>query len=519
MYKDKKFILFIGALFMVLGGIVFPVSFENNDDHILYFISSGALSGQSSPDLILSSVWWGKLLCFLFSVNDNFNWYTFLLMVIQTISFLIIGYTILSIRPTTELSFILLWLFILSGFAFICTLKIQFTTVALIAALSVLLCIQFLPLRKTGWILCICWMVIALLLRRETMLFVLLFSVPVALSFRKDRKPLRPFLFFILITLSAWAAINYSEPHRPALKAFDQIAAKPTQYTAAVIEKTGYTAADISLIQSWYPGDHSYADPIGMPELAEHLSSHRNSGDILKEWKKAAEEERFMLVLWTVAFILCYWLLADKRKYILLIAAILIVLILYLTLYSRIPHRVIFPVLMYVVLLYLLVLFSSDTNKTTLRYVALFLLLLSGYKVYSSASLINIQSDNHRQFASYQQVLSNHPSQVFISAYGAFPVEYMNAWTPPKNLFPHRNLILTGWYCYTEDYRHLLRRHQLTDITGDIVRRDDILIWSNEEFFEPAFKDVLQQRYDTECHFESAEVAGIPLLKRVVANN
>ena len=171
MYKDKKFILFIGALFMVLGGIVFPVSFENNDDHILYFISSGALSGQSSPDLILSSVWWGKLLCFLFSVNDNFNWYTFLLMVIQTISFLIIGYTILSIRPTTELSFILLWLFILSGFAFICTLKIQFTTVALIAALSVLLCIQFLPLRKTGWILCICWMVIALLLRRETMLF------------------------------------------------------------------------------------------------------------------------------------------------------------------------------------------------------------------------------------------------------------------------------------------------------------------------------------------------------------
>lgn len=116
MYKDKKIILFIGALFITLAAIVFSVSFENNDDHILYFICSGALSGISSDQLIFSSVWWGKLLTILFKLYPSFNWYTLLLMIIQNISFLTIGYISLGVQKAVKTYHLLLLLFVLLGF-------------------------------------------------------------------------------------------------------------------------------------------------------------------------------------------------------------------------------------------------------------------------------------------------------------------------------------------------------------------------------------------------------------------
>jgi hypothetical protein len=83
MYKYRYFPILFGGLNLLLISLFFPVSFDNNDDQMMYFISAGVLSEIPSANLLLSSLLTGKVLNTLFRVSDSVNWYTLLLQLIQ----------------------------------------------------------------------------------------------------------------------------------------------------------------------------------------------------------------------------------------------------------------------------------------------------------------------------------------------------------------------------------------------------------------------------------------------------
>mgnify|MGYP001765342002 FL=1 len=516
MYKDKKIILFIGALFITLAAIVFSVSFENNDDHILYFICSGALSGISSDQLIFSSVWWGKLLTILFKLYPSFNWYTLLLMIIQNISFLTIGYISLGVQKAVKTYHLLLLLFVLLGFMLICVLKIQFTTIALTAILSVLLCIQFLSVSTTGWCLLAGWSLLAFSIRLEAYLFLIIFSIPLIFSLWSEKKNIRPLITFLLICTIGWTSIYMQSHPSKTVVAFDQIAAKPVRFTATSLSGTGFTSADVLLMQSWYPGDPAFFNEGNMVKLADRIKSHKSTIEIASEWKKILREERYIIGLWLLSVLFCFLISPEKRIFSLVLNSLALALIFYLIAFSRFPHRVSYPIFMYLILVHLFYVFYQEKKLLSKSVISVFLFLIAVFKVYSFSDLFNLQRKYHAEFEQYHQYISANPDKVYITALGGLPVEYMSAWLAPEKIFPHDNIIFTGWYCYTQDYAALLKKHQLQNITKDVVNRNDIIFLLNNDGLETAFKEMMLTRYNIKCTFEEIENTEHLPLKRLV---
>ena len=76
MYKYKYFLLFFCGIAVLLLWLYFPISFDNNDDQVIFAISSGFLTGIPSPNLILTNLLIGKLLNQAFILTPKINWYT-----------------------------------------------------------------------------------------------------------------------------------------------------------------------------------------------------------------------------------------------------------------------------------------------------------------------------------------------------------------------------------------------------------------------------------------------------------
>ena len=142
MYKYKNFLLFFCVIAILLLWYFFPVSFDNNDDQVMFGISSGLFSGISSPNLILTNIVIGKLLNHLFIIYNGINWYTLYLQIAQIFSFLIICYVFLKNINNSFLLPLFIVSFVVSGFFTLCIIKLQFTTVSIFCSAAALLCLQ-----------------------------------------------------------------------------------------------------------------------------------------------------------------------------------------------------------------------------------------------------------------------------------------------------------------------------------------------------------------------------------------
>ena len=138
MYKYKYFLVFLCAIATLLFCLFFPICFDNNDDQVMYAICTGIISGVASPNLILTNILTGRVLCALFEFSNKINWYTLYLEGSLFCCFLFFCLLMIKDKATNFLTSVMLVLILFLGFFSLSMVKLQFTTVALFCAFAAL---------------------------------------------------------------------------------------------------------------------------------------------------------------------------------------------------------------------------------------------------------------------------------------------------------------------------------------------------------------------------------------------
>jgi len=513
MYKYKYFSLFLSGIAILLLWCTFPISFDNNDDQVMFAISSGLFSTIESPNLILTNIFIGKTLNRLFLFNKNINWYTLYLQTIQLFCFIAIAFLFIKKNSLSLLSSIGIILFFFLGFFSLCIVKLQFTTVALLCCFTALFYIQ--SDLKTSYksFIILVFYAISILIRKDSFYVFMLFCIPIFISKIKDRNEIIRIvsvlivaicIFFAGIVLNNNNSVYKEQQTYSHVNAIDIIAGKTIKINNAIIEKNNFSKNDITLIQSWFMADDVYLKGDKLEQVALLLKANRNITETQQELKKFVQDERYLLLLYLISFVFVFVFNRKSISIVCLNFIVFVFVLMLLTITSRIPHRITFPIITYLILLNVW-LFFENVEKRKIKFGAIILLVsLSVYKFYCTSKLIHIHHENHKIFDAYKNEVNAHPNNLFIALDG-FPMQFMNAWQSPENIFPAHNIIPTGWYACSPDYQSLLRLHGLKNLTSDIKTRSEVLFLTNNNALQSAYINVMKERYNVVCHFEKAE--------------
>lgn len=514
MYKDRYFPLFSGFALLLLLACFLPLSFDNNDDQYLCFMSAGIGSGKALSELLLSHRFIGILLQALFSVSDQFNWYSAYLVVALAMAGGMLCF-ILCLPVHSKRNKFLIILLVIAGFILPALLKLQFTSIALLCGFSALLLLQSTPSFNTRLFPAGLLILLALLIRMESAAIFLCFLLPLFLYrlLRKNswKQPLAWMAFvFLAFVVLQWVNARdevYRQQHTYTfLRAQDRIAAKPIHADMHILHRFGYTLDDITLLQHWFPADKTYLQDPGFPALAGQLSTCRDLQEMKTEWVKLLLDERYMVLLALLSFFALAFFAPPFRLFAILNGAAAILLFGALIACSRLPHRLSYPVLAYLALSNLFCLLQAGVPAKKRNAFFAALLLLAAYKTYCMAELCRINLDNHKKFDAYRAELSRHPDKLFIALYDGFPVEWMDARMPPAQFRNTQNLLLTCWYAYSPAYRLQLDRFRLADLSAGLKGRDNVYLLTDSGEVLQAYVGMMQQRHGIRCHFEDPKV-------------
>ncbi|MFN8261570.1 MAG: hypothetical protein U0X41_11600 [Chitinophagales bacterium] len=529
MYKYKDFLLFFCAIAVLLLWFLFPVSFDNNDDQTMYAICSGMISGTSSSGILLSHVFIGRFLTAAFSFSKKINWYTLYLQGALLFSFLYVCRFFIRKNATSFLTILFVVLIVFLGFYSLAIVKLQFTTVALFCCFSALFSLQSddkPPIKISSAIF---FLAVAILIRKDVFYVFLLFCIPLFFAKKSSRHSIREtgltLLFAVLFFAASVWLNNSNETYRQYstysnVQALDMIAARPVKVEETKLKEYGFSLNDISLLQSWLVADDAYLSGEKMLRLAKGLKAYRGPAEIMTELKKFVTDERYLLMLYLLTILFIVVFAPDVRNSSIANLLLFSVFLLFLTVMSRIPHRVTFPILTYLILLNVASM-SDLERKSSVQAVAMTsLLLLSGYKFYCTAKLIPVHKENHIVFDACKAEINAHPQSLFIAADG-FPLQYMDAWQTPENAFSAHNLILGGWYACTPDYQAVLKLKGLRNITSAMLPvKQQVYFLTDSQVLQDSYIQVMRERYHIKCHFE-AQYDGFKVLrpKRLVFDN
>lgn len=528
MYKYKYLLVFFCAIAALLLIWFFPICFDNNDDQTMYAICSGLMTGVSSPNLILTNILTGKSLSNLFVLSKKINWYTLYLQTAQGVSFLFICWVFIRNTKSTFFTAGMAVLFILAGFFSQCFVRIQFTTVALFCGFAALLSLQIRMNKLLKFLFFSFFITIAIFIRKDAFYIFMAFSLPVLLTELNTNNFIRIYVGAMIIAGIVFIGSNFLDSENKTykeqqthsnVKALDIIAANPIKIDENILQKYRFTRSDILLLQSWLVADDAYLTGGKIEQLAKELKTNRNISEIIQELKKFAADERYLIFVYGLTGIIILLFARNFLRPFLFNLIVFSGLLLYLTITARIPHRVTFPILTYLILLNVFYVQESNIRETKKHAIMLLLLIVSGYKFYCTSKLIQLHKEYHQTYNSCRDEITAHPESLFIAADG-FPLQYMNAWQTPKNNFPARNVILAGWYACTPDYKVIIKFHQLKNLTTDLKNKKNILFLTESLVLQDAYVKVMKERYNIVCHFEE-ESTGFKALrpKRLVFDN
>jgi hypothetical protein len=474
-------------------------------------ICSGGFSGLPTPNIVFINLFISKTLHTLFLIYNKVNWYTIFLELVFIVCFFTTSYLFIKDRSINILFSIISVFILLFGFYFTCIVKLQFTTVALFCGFTGLLCLIKKENNKHSNILFAMFIIVAFLIRKDTFYISITFLIPILLTNNNEKvallKHIKTIIVVCLVFIISLYINNIRKEYKEAqtysnFNAIDIIAAKPTIIKPNVLIENKLSVDDIALLQHWFMADEAYLTGKKIEHFAKSIKGNRNTIEIISELKKFATDERYILLVYFITIVFILFFSKKNIKLCLLNLSLFLLLLLYLTITSRIPHRVTFPIISYLSLANIFVIFKSNNNTKMQLYLLCLLFVISNYKAYCTSKLYKIQTVYHDTFNKYTHEINQHPKTIFI-ALDAFPVQYADAWKSSKNIFPAHNIILSGWYACTPDYQHLLDLHQLKNLTIDLKNRNDILFLTNDITLQTAYINVMKQRYNLNCHFEN----------------
>lgn len=514
MHKYKYLLMFFSGIVLLLLLLFFPISFDNNDDQAMYFISSGVLSGFPSANIAQTNLIVGIILKKLFSFSDKINWYTVYLQLIQCTALLTIYFLLIYNKGVNLLVSSLILIFLVLGFSVLCIVKLQYTIVALLSCTTALCCIYSeLPTRKR-YLLASFFITAMILIRKDSFYIFIGFNIPFLLIKFIKREYDKLYLILLAATVILFYGLSFINDNNAEyqksqmykyFKALDDSGDKPVKYTPSDLNEYGFTEDDMTLIKARYPASEDYASGANIIQLSKKIKYKRSAEEMLTEFKKFIADERYMLLVYLLSIFFLLFFSLKSCQIILLNGIIILVLFAYLAATIRIPHRVTFPILIYVSILNLYFFAKSEIRYKNKLFVLFLFAILGVYKFYCTCKLIDMHKENHKIFSLCRNEINKHPDYLFISIHDGFPIEYMNAWQQPKNLFPKNNLIMTGWNVWAPDFKNVLYRHQLNNITTDLKNKKNVYFLTDSESYQQAFINVMKQRYNLICHFEKAQ--------------
>ena len=514
MHKYKYFLMFFSGIILLLLLLFFPISFDNNDDQAMYFISSGVLSGKPSLNIMHTNLIIAILLKKMFLISAQINWYTVYLQFVQCLALFTIYLVFIYDTKLNFLSYSLLFVFLIFGFSALCIVKVQYTIVALLSCAAALFCILSNLPKRRKYFLAFIFIVLIILIRKDTFYIFIAFYIAVLL-FKWLKKEIEKLdmgllvlsvvLFFLLTYINNNNVVYKNANTYKYLITLDDITDKPVKYSDNDLERFHFTEDDITLMKARYPAANCYFQGSDIILLSQKIKSSRTGEQLLAAFKKFILDERYMILVYLISIVVLFFFAPKSYPLMLLNGFVFLTLIIYLAYTSRTPHRVTFPILIYVSIVNLYFFAKSEIRYKNKLLILFLFATLGVYKFYCTCKLIEMHKKNHEIFSLCRNEINKHPDYLFISIHDGFPIEYMNAWQQPKNLFPKNNLIMTGWNVWAPDFKNVLHRHHLNNITSDLKNKKNVYFLTDSESYQQAFVNVMKQRYNLICHFEKAQ--------------
>lgn len=522
MYKNTKILLFLSFLLLVSILIFFPVCFDNNDDQIMFMMSSGVLSNKPTPEIIHINILIGYILECYFNNIQTFNGYSFLLEFIQIISFGTIFYLFLRIKNNFQFYKSLMLFFLLGGFSILCVVKLQFTVVSLFCAITALLVLQSNLSIRFRFGLAFIFILLSYLVRKDGFYIFSAFYFPIILYKLYKKENIKADIIFFTISIVLFnflVGINtyqHKEMHKHQV-ALDIIADRPIQLNAEILNKFGFTFDDLQMINYRYPAATKYTEGETVVQLSKILKTNRTITEVKYVLIRFLKDERYIIFIYIISLIVTICLVKPIRLFVFMNLLMAIALILYLAITARIPHRVTFPILLYGFLINLYLLYQSDASVRIKKIFLYTLVLIGSYKFYCTTKMYSLQKNYHKTFMQYKEIINKNPDYLFINILDGIQLSYLNAWQKPNDLFPKKNIVFTGWNTNTEDFKQVLKFHNLKNINEDLRNRKNILFITNSKEFEVSFIRIMKEQYKIRCHLETTEIGEniLPIKKLV----
>jgi hypothetical protein len=344
---------------------IVTLGFESNDDVGMAQIVSGVTTGTPSAELIFSNILIGSVLRFLYGLTDRVNWYTLYLLGAHFVALTGLLWAFLRLQPTRTAVILFALLFL--EFEMALLLRLQFTSTAILAALSGIVLIlsrdepsgqgSSLALVSGGTLV-----VLAGLIRPDAMYYAVVLLVPLlayeALFFRRWR----PFLAIGLSVVIGAGAAAFDEWHYrsdPAWREFmaynraralihDLPIVTYEHNTRFFFDRVGWSYTDWGMFTNWFFSDR---ETFSRQRLEAILKRFEGS-----TWSRAKPEQYLadslrpfgaFPPLVSVNLVLAIVLAAGSRLRVLLVVAadylLINTLLLLFSWYAKLPARVLLP--------------------------------------------------------------------------------------------------------------------------------------------------------------------------------
>lgn len=215
--KPYQFFLLVGFLntifFSLMAGVL-PLSFEDNDDVLMLLFASGKYTGTPESHLVFINYLYGLFVSSLYSFTTQIEWYTLLFSILHIVSITIISTAI--VEKKMSLAFKLLFFLLLYAIEIRLILYFQFTTTAALTALGG--CVLLLKNSRIEKIAGVSLLVIASLIRFESVVLVLLIVSAIFISDWVNNRKSQTAIYLlagVLLILSAKIADHAVYSHDP----------------------------------------------------------------------------------------------------------------------------------------------------------------------------------------------------------------------------------------------------------------------------------------------------------------
>ncbi len=501
--KYTKYVVAALLVFLAIPFIFLNLSFNNNDDQLMLFLSSGLMRIPDAGNVILIHHLWGQFIAALYAhYTFSFNLYSVLLYI--TLYALFIYISVLLFNKIKLRSFVLsavILFLIVAGLFFYFFMEVEFTSVSILLVMAVLLS-QI--IHKEGHLLPLLLIFTAAILwRKESGFIYFLFVWSLFLIPDINKKKLIKFILFsggifILLYLSEYLHSSYFDFHTfQKIEALDKLCARPTYRT----DPANQNLAAENLIKSWFCADPLFLNTSFLTDTAKWYVYHSDIKLIFTNLLRLIADERFSIILFSITLLFCLLKPSKYTKYLLLNTFVIFILVFYLIIFKRTPKRLILPLFTLFSVIQIFIFFSVTAKATTRRLFIILLALVLSYKFFCLIKLSNLHEQQHQEFDRITAYINAHPDKLFIANPISMKLHFMNTLTNTEDLLPHKNVIVYGWISLSPDYNRMLAYYGLNNLTHDVEKRKDILFINDDLFFETNYCQFLYEQYHVKVHF------------------